>query len=121
MRFRRFLAGLIGIPLALFIILFAVANRQNVTVGFDPFAPTTPAFSIELPLFAIVLLSVMLGVLVGGIAAWARQGKWRKEAKRRRVETERLEAETETARREAAAARRQASAAAALPAPQRAA
>lgn len=119
MRFRRFLAGLVGIPLALFIILFAVANRQSVTVGFDPFAPTTPAFSVSLPLFAVVLLSLMLGVLIGGVAAWARQGKWRKEAKRRRVQTERLEAETETARREAAMARRQASAA--LPAPRQAA
>ena len=121
MRFRRFLAGLIGIPLALLIILFAVANRQNVTIGFDPFAPTTPAVSIELPLFAVVMLSLMIGVIVGGVASWMRQGKWRKETRRRRIEAERMEAETETARREAAAARRQASAAAALPAPQKAA
>jgi uncharacterized integral membrane protein len=118
MTFRRFLAGLIGIPLALFIILFAVANRQSVTIGFDPFAPTAPAFSFDLPLYAVVLLSLMLGVAVGGVASWARQGKWRKEAKRRRVQTERLEAETEQARREAATARRGVTA---LPAPQKAA
>ncbi|PZQ17233.1 MAG: DUF1049 domain-containing protein [Ancylobacter novellus] len=121
MRFRRFLAGLIGVPLALVIVLFAVANRQAVTIGFDPFAPATPAFSIQLPLFVVILLSLMLGVLVGGVAAWARQGKWRKEARRRRIEAERLEIETEAARREAAVARRQASAAAALPAPRQAA
>ena len=52
---------------------------------------------------------------VGGCAAWLRQGKHRKEAKRRRQEIDRLETEIETARREAAAARR--SSAAALPAP----
>ncbi|RXF72698.1 LapA family protein [Hansschlegelia zhihuaiae] len=119
MTFRRFLAGLIGVPLALFIILFAVANRQSVTIGFDPFAPDAPALSVDLPLFAVVLFSLMLGVVVGGVASWARQGKWRKEAKRRRLQNERLEAETEQARREAAAARR--SAAIALPAPQKAA
>lgn len=118
MTFKKLLAGLIGIPLALFIILFAVANRQMVTVGFDPFAPTTPAFSIDLPLFAVILVTLMLGVVVGGAASWSKQGKWRKEARRRRAQNERLEAETEQARREAAAIRRSV---AALPAPQKAA
>lgn len=113
MTFRRFIAGLIGIPLALAFVLFAVANRKDVTISFDPFAPETPALSIDLPLFAIVLLSLMAGVVLGGVASWLRQGKWRKEAKRRRVEVDRLEAETESARREASVAR------AALPAPSR--
>jgi uncharacterized integral membrane protein len=115
MTLRRLLAGLIGVPLALLLVLFAVANRQDVTLGFDPFAPETPALSVTLPLFAVILASVMLGVLVGGVASWLRQGKWRKEARRKRVEVTRLEAETERARHEAAASR------IALPAPQRAA
>ncbi|WP_020181446.1 LapA family protein [Methylopila sp. M107] len=114
MRFRRFLSAVIGIPLALAFVLFAVANRQPVTLGFDPFSPEAPALSLSLPLFAVILLSLMIGVVVGGAASWARQGKWRKEAKRRRQEVDRLEAETEAARREAAAARRSV---AALPAP----
>jgi uncharacterized integral membrane protein len=115
---RSVLTVLVGLPLALFIVLFAVANRQGVTLAFDPFAPETPALSVTLPLFAVVLLSVMLGVVVGGAASWAKQGKWRKEARRRRQQVEALEAETEQARREAAAARRSAGA---LPAPSRAA
>ncbi|MGA0532108.1 lipopolysaccharide assembly protein LapA domain-containing protein [Hansschlegelia sp. KR7-227] len=112
MTLRRVLAGLIGLPLALLIVLFAVANRQDVTVSFDPFATDAPALSVALPLFAVILISVMGGVVLGGVSAWAKQGKWRKEARRRRVETARLEAETETARREAAVARNMA-----LPAP----
>lgn len=115
MTFRRFLAGLVGIPLAVLIVVFAVANRGDVTVSFDPFAPDAPAISASLPLFAVILIALMVGVVVGGVASWTRQGKWRKEAKRRRVETQRLEAEREAARREASAARQAAHAA--LPAP----
>jgi uncharacterized integral membrane protein len=111
MTLRKILSVLIGLPLALLLVLFAVANRQSVTVGFDPFSPEAPALSVSLPLFAIILISVMGGVLVGGVASWMRQSKWRREAKVRRAEVSRLEAETETARREAAAARM------ALPAP----
>ncbi|MFC7053376.1 lipopolysaccharide assembly protein LapA domain-containing protein [Hansschlegelia quercus] len=117
MTFRRFLSGLIGIPLAIVIVLFAVANRQDVVVGFDPFAPEAPALAVTLPLFAVILASLMAGVVVGGVASWAGQRRWRKEAKRRRAETGRLEAEREAARREAAAARN----ALALPAPRQAA
>jgi uncharacterized integral membrane protein len=113
MRARRILGGLIGIPLAILIVLFAVANRQSVVVGFDPFAPEAPAFSVSLPLFAVILIALMAGVLVGGVASWAGQRKWRKEAKRRRVETARLEREKEAAVRDAAVARH----AVALPAP----
>ena len=115
MTFRKLLVGLIGVPLALLIVLFAVANRQPVTVGFDPFVPEAPAFAVTLPLFALLLICVMIGVLVGGVAAWLRQGKWRKEAKAKRTEVTRLEAETERARREASIARN------ALPAPRQAA
>lgn len=118
MSLKRLLSGLVGIPLALFLILFAVANRQDVTIGFDPFAPDTPALAVTLPLFAVILMAVMLGVVVGGVSSWAGQGKWRKEAKVKRAEVSRLETETEKARRDAAAAR---NALVALPAPQKAA
>lgn len=117
MTLRRLLSGLIGVPLAILIVLFAVANRQDVVVGFDPFAPDAPALAVTLPLFAVILISLMAGVVTGGLASWAGQRRWRKEAKRRRVETSRLEAEREAARREAAEARN----ALALPAPRRAA
>lgn len=117
MSLKRLITGLVGIPLALLLILFAVANRQSVVIGFDPFSPETPALSVTLPLFAVILLAVMLGVVVGGVSSWMRQGKWRKEAKVKRAEVSRLETETEKARRDAANARN----ALALPAPQKAA
>ena len=47
------------------------------TVSFDPFDRADPAFSLALPLYVLILALVIAGVIVGGIAAWLRQGKWR--------------------------------------------
>lgn len=74
---RKIVAALILVPLAVIIIAFAVANRQVVTVSLDPFGANEPAASVTLPLFALVILLLIIGVLIGGLAAWLRQSKWR--------------------------------------------
>lgn len=74
---RKIVKALILIPLAIILIAFAVANRQTVTVSFDPFDKTDPAFALALPLYVLILALVIAGVIVGGVAAWMRQGKWR--------------------------------------------
>jgi uncharacterized integral membrane protein len=78
---RKVVRALILIPLALILIALAVANRQIVTVSFDPFDRVEPAFSIALPLYVLILALVIAGVIVGGAAAWLRQGKWRGRAR----------------------------------------
>ena len=80
--FRKIIAAIILVPLAVIIIAFAVANRQIVTVSLDPFSAEHPAASLTLPLFALVIVLLVLGVLIGGIAAWLRQSKWRRTARR---------------------------------------
>jgi uncharacterized integral membrane protein len=94
---NKIVRALILIPLALVLISFAVANRQTVTVSFDPFDQAEPAFSVALPLYVLILALVIAGVIIGGAAAWLRQGKWRwrartAESKARdlRVENEQL-------------------------------
>src|SRR3954468_1154263 len=62
--------------------MFAMANRQVVTVLFDPFNSADPAFVMKMPLFVLVFVLTILGVLIGGIAAWLRQGKWRRHARK---------------------------------------
>jgi uncharacterized integral membrane protein len=57
--------------IAVLAMALAVANRSYVTFGFDPFDVETPAFAIEIPLFLIVLASMLLGILMGGVGAWA--------------------------------------------------
>jgi len=78
------------VPLAVIIIAFAVANRQVVTVSFDPFSANAPAAEVTLPLFALVILLLIIGVLIGGLAVWLRQGRWRQAARRLERELQRL-------------------------------
>ena len=79
---RKIVAALVLVPLAVIIIAFAVANRQIVTLSLDPFGGSEPAVSVTLPLFALIILVLIAGVLIGGAAAWLRQGNWRRDARR---------------------------------------
>jgi uncharacterized integral membrane protein len=92
---RKFFTALIVIPLALVLIVFAVANRHFVTVSFDPFNSADPSVAIRLPLFVIIILSAILGVVAGGSATWFRQRRWRRAARQH-------EADARAARSEAA-------------------
>jgi uncharacterized integral membrane protein len=96
---RTIITAVILIPLAVLIIGFAVANRQAVTVSFDPFDASHPAYSTTLPLFVIIFLLVIVGVLIGGVAAWLRQGKWRSAARRAEAQNRQLTAEVADLRR----------------------
>ena len=78
---RKLVFWLILVPLAIVILMFAVANREIVTVSFDPFHATAPAASISVPLFVLIFVLVILGVIIGGVAAWLRQGKHRRAAR----------------------------------------
>ena len=99
--FRKIIAAIILVPLAVVIIAFAVANRQIVTVSLDPFSAEHPAASLTLPLFALVVVLLVLGVLIGGIAAWLRQSKWRRTARRLEREIADLDIEIEALKRTA--------------------
>ena len=96
---RKIVAALTLIPLAIVIIAFAVANRQDVTVSLDPFNPNVPAASVTKPLFVVLIAVLILGVIVGGIAAWLRQTKWRRSARRLEREVASLRAEIDTLKR----------------------
>ena len=97
--FRKIVTAIIVVPLAAVIVAFAVANRQAVTVSFDPFSAASPAYAATLPLFAIIFAVLILGVLIGGIAAWIRQGKWRRAARKLDAEVRALHDEMDAIRR----------------------
>jgi len=96
---RKIVAAIILIPLAVVIIAFAVANRQIVTISLDPFSAEHPAASLTLPLFGLVIVLLVLGVVIGGIAAWLRQSKWRRTARRLEREVEELRRERDVLKR----------------------
>src|ERR671916_48297 len=73
----NFLKALILLPVAILVVLLAVANRGPVTVSLDPFSREAPEIAFTLPLFALIFLAVMLGVVIGGGGAAPRPGRHR--------------------------------------------
>ena len=100
---RKLIAAVILIPLAVLMVMFAVANRGSVVVSLDPFSSSAPALTLHVPLFLLLLVALIVGVLAGGAAAWLRQSKWRRAARRLERELRTARAEAEDARRRLAA------------------
>src|SRR5450631_3235662 len=78
---RKLFKALVLVPIGIIFIVFAVANRHPVTVSFDPFNSTDPAFAVSPPLFVVIIAVAILGVLAGGVATWFRQHHWRRAAR----------------------------------------
>ena len=81
---------LIILPLAIILIVLAVANRQTVQLSADPISTAAPLYAVELPLFVALFAALILGVLIGGTAVWFTQGHYRKEARAKRAEAKKL-------------------------------
>lgn len=95
---RKFLTIAVLVPLAIVIVMFAVANRELTTVSFDPFDTVHPALAMRLPLFILIFILVGLGVFIGGVAAWLRQSKWRARARSAEAEAKRLREQVDAQR-----------------------
>ena len=93
-----FLKALVLLPVAVVVLLLAVANRGLVTLSFDPFSGSAPEFSLTLPLFAVLFGAVALGILVGGIGTWIGQGGHRRARRRSAREVRRLRADLDRQR-----------------------
>jgi uncharacterized integral membrane protein len=104
---RKFFTALVVIPLGVIFIVFAVANRHWVTVSFDPFNSTDPSVAVTLPLFAVIIVVAILGVVAGGMATWFRQRRWRRAARQHEADARRARAETADLRAAATASRGQ--------------
>ena len=100
---RRIVSAIILIPLMVMVVGFAVANRQAVTLSFDPFSASSPAYAVTLPLFIVVFALVIIGVIVGGTAVWFGQGRIRRARRRLDAEVAALHGEIEGLRRDVAA------------------
>jgi hypothetical protein len=84
----RVLKYLIAAPIAALILVFAFANREWVTIYFDPIGGSGLA-PVPAPQYAVLLIAAALGVIAGSVTTWVGQG-WRRRALR--------EAEAEAAR-----------------------
>jgi uncharacterized integral membrane protein len=89
----KFLWWIVLALAAIVLILFAVSNRETVSLGLWPL----PAL-VELPLYLVVLGMLILGFLAGELVAWIGAWHWRREARRSRDRIAALERELETER-----------------------
>ncbi len=83
---KRLLSWFFGIVAFVALAWFALANRGRITVSFDPFTPAEPFWAVRAPVWAVFFAGIFLGLLVGGFAAWLKQGKWRRRARRAEYE-----------------------------------
>ncbi len=95
---RRILRWLIGLPIFVIVIGFAIANRRWTQLSLDPFNQAAPAVSIDLPLWLLFFLGAFVGILVGWTACWWTQGKHRKLARDRAREISKLQSEAALAK-----------------------
>lgn len=84
----RLVHWLVTLPVAVILAIFAMSNLERVPVGFWPFSDLLVA-----PLYAVVLLALLVGFLAGELVAWISGGRWRREARRRARRIEALEHE----------------------------
>jgi uncharacterized integral membrane protein len=111
--FQKLFMTFVVVPLGILFVIFAVANRKAVSVSFDPFGGDAPGLTATMPLFILILLLIGFGVIVGSIATWRNQGRWRRAARSLESEVQGLRVERDALKGELAAAR----SAPALPAP----
>ncbi|CAG1011512.1 MAG: DUF1049 domain-containing protein [Rhizobiaceae bacterium] len=91
---NRFVIVAVFVPLAIILIALAVANRGMVPFTVDPFNPGNPALTIQLPLFVLLFAAAGLGLVVGGLVTWWKQGRYRKLARQREQEIQSLRSAT---------------------------
>lgn len=61
----RFIRVVIGAILLLLLVVFAIANRQGITVSLDPLP-----FAITLPLYLLVFIVFLAGLCLGALLQW---------------------------------------------------
>lgn len=91
---KRFLRLLLLVPLAVAAIAMAEANRHSVAIYLDPLAGSgTGGTEIAVPLFVVVFASLVIGVILGSMATYFEQSKYRAAARKARAEADSLRAE----------------------------
>jgi hypothetical protein len=97
---RKLILALVIVPLGVALVALAVVNRKPALLILDPFGGGEPRLSLEAPLFLLLLCAFAVGLIVGGVATWLEQGKWRRTAKAHRSEARNLRRQADRLERE---------------------
>lgn len=92
----RFIKLLFLVVLMVVIVTLALANRQMVTLRLlpDGLFGLLP-LSVEVPVFVVILASILAGLAIGYIFEWLREHKHRRVAAQKRREAAKLSREVE--------------------------
>jgi uncharacterized integral membrane protein len=101
---RRVTWFALGIPGAILLLTLAVANRHGVRLILDPFRPEEPLISVVLPFYVYLFGTLLAGIVIGGVATWMTQSRWRRAARRHGAEAQRWQAEADRLNRDRQAA-----------------
>lgn len=85
---KQILSWGLGLPAAIVLIAFSLANREVVRVSFDPLSRQDPLFAVSAPIWAVLFAGIFLGLVIGWVGSWISQGKWRKAAREARSNLE---------------------------------
>lgn len=92
----RYLRMLFVVVLAVALITLALANRQIVDVSLLPAQVgqyLNGTWSARMPLFLVIMLSLLVGMVLGLVWEWMREAHLRQESSRRAFELQKLERE----------------------------
>ena len=95
---RKLINIIILVPIAIVLIVLSVANRNVVTLALNPFDPSDQVLSVSAPFFVFLFLALMVGMVVGSLATWFRQGRYRKKARQEAKEAVRWHTEADKQR-----------------------
>jgi uncharacterized integral membrane protein len=98
---RRFVLLFVIVPLTVVVVFLSVANRAPVTFSLDPFS-STPVLSLTAPFFVFLFAALGLGIVLGGMATWISQRKWRRAARTERASATQLRRDVDQLRTSAA-------------------
>lgn len=81
----RFIFWILFIVIALVVCALSIANRHDVAFSLDPLP-----FSFELPLFALLLFSAFIGLILGSVITWLKGSRTRSDYRHQKRENAEL-------------------------------
>ncbi|WP_174803721.1 lipopolysaccharide assembly protein LapA domain-containing protein [Martelella limonii] len=92
---KKLINILILVPIGVVLIVLCVVNRAPVSMALNPFDTGDKVLSVSAPFFVFILIAFILGIVLGSLATWFSQHKYRKSAKVKKREAAKWRAEAD--------------------------
>jgi Protein of unknown function (DUF1049). len=92
---KRIISLLILVPVAIVLVVLSVANRQTVTLALNPFETSDRVLSVSAPFFVFLFAALIAGMVIGSVATWFKQGKYRAKARTQQREAVKWQTEAD--------------------------